>query len=76
MITMSDYTLLVGFGVICIAIAYTFGWCFGYKRCDKETQQWLNHMVEQHNKENEKRIEDMYAEHLAREEKMNEDIQG
>ena len=66
---ISDFWLLFIFAIICIILAYVFGWCFGYRYCDKETQQWLNRMVEKHNQENEKRIEDMYAEHLAREEK-------
>ena len=74
MTMINNYWLLVMFGILCIIISYLFGFCMGYKTCDKETQKWIDHMTDEHRKEREKKIDDMYAEHLAREEKMNENI--
>ena len=71
---LNNYWLLVIFGIICIILAYVFGFCMGYKTCDTETQKWIEHMSEKHRLEREKAIDDMYEEHLAREEKMNENI--
>ena len=71
---INNYWLLTIFGVICIILSYVFGWCMGYKCCDKETEKWIEHMTEKHKQESEKRIDEMFEEHLAREEKNNENI--
>ena len=71
---LNNYLLLCIFGVFCIILAYIFGCIVGYKKSEEETAKWIDRMTEEHRKEREKTIEDMYAEHLAREEKMNENI--
>lgn len=58
------------FGIVCIVLSYLFGFIVGYKKSEDETTKWIDRMTEEHRKEREKSIDDMYSEQLARELKM------
>ena len=66
--------ILLIVAILCIVLAYCLGFCNGYKICDEETEEWLQRMDEEHKREQEKLIDDMYEELLSRKGSNDEDI--